>query len=122
MHIVGFAAIVTITSTFVGTDTDALVEPSEAFRHVALVIQHLLDMGLHIVNALHRETASEDFKVVVITFQLTKPIVGTASVHRMRCEVGIVANKEYELKIVCRVIVDVSDVILDLVVVVAACF
>ena len=93
MHIVGFAKV-TLTSAFVGRNADTLVEPSEAFRHVAFVIQHLVDMGLHVTDALHRETANEDFKVVVVAFDLAKPVVGTSTTHRVGRDVVVVANEE----------------------------
>ena len=122
VHIVGFTAIVALTSTFIGTDANALVEPSEAFWHVALIIQHLFDMSLHIFHGLHRETASEDFEVIVVAFQLAEPVVGTSSAHGVRRKVGIVANEKNELKVTLGVGVDVVDVVLDLVVIVTASF
>ena len=80
VHIVGFAEVA-VSGTFVGADADALVEPGEAFGHVTLIIQHLVDMGVHVVDVLHRETANKHFKVVVVAFQLTKPVVGAAAIH-----------------------------------------
>ena len=122
VDIVGFAAVVAVACTFVGTDADALVEPSEAFFHVAFVVEHFVDMSLNVLNALHRETTGKHFKVVVAAFQLAKPVVGTTAAHRVGGEVGIVANEEDELKVALGVGVDAVDVVLDLGVVVAAGF
>ena len=53
MYIVGFTAVVTVAGTFVGTDTDTLVEPSLVTFHVALIVQHFLNVGVHVSHALN---------------------------------------------------------------------
>ena len=122
VHIVGFTTVVAIAGTFVGADADTLVDPSEAFGHIALIVQHLVDVRLHILHGLNRETASEELQIVIVAFQLAKPVVGTTAAHRVGREVGIVTNEQDELKVVVWVVVDILDVILDLGVVVATDF
>ena len=122
VHIVGFAAVVALAGAFVGTDADAFVEPSEAFRHVALVIEHLIHMGLYIVRTLHRETTGEDFQIVVVAFQLSEPVVGAATAHRVGGEVGIVANEQDVSEVAFLIVVNALDVVLDQRFVVAADF
>ena len=118
VHIVGFAEVA-LTGAFVGTDTNALVDPSDVAFHVALIIQHFLDVGVDVGHALHRETAREDFEVVVVAFELAEPVVAAAAAHRVRCDVGIVANEEDIDQVTLRISVDAVDVVLDLVLVVA---
>ena len=122
VYIVGFTTVVAVAGTFVGTDAYTFVDPGFVFLHVALIKQHFLDMGVHVIDVLHRETACEGFKVIVRAFQLAKPVIGTSTAHRMGSKVGIITNEKDELKVALGVGVDAVDVVLDLGVVVATDF
>ncbi len=114
-------AIVAATSAD-GTDTQALVDPGEAFRHIALIVKHLVHLIGQMCSGLYRESTDHDFFVVVVAFQLAEPSVGTLATHGMRRDVVIVANEQDENEVALGVVVDAADVVLDLRVAVATGF
>ena len=109
-----------------GTDAKALVDPSKAFRHIALIVKHLVDLVGQMGIVLHRETANHHFLIMVSAFDLAEPVVGIfGAVSRgegVRGDVFEVTNKQYKLKVAGRVVIDVGDVVLDSVLHVAANF
>ena len=121
VNIVGFATVVSVTSAFIGSNTDAAVEPGCVFVNITFVIDHFIDLGRHVLHTLHGETSREDLGVIIraTAFQHAEPVVRVAAIHRVRSQYGIIAYQENKFKVAIRVVIDVLDVSLDLRVAVA---
>ena len=99
-----------------------MVAPSYVALKVALIVEYFLYVSVHVIVTLHGETADKHFRIVVSAFHLAKPVVRTLATQGMRRDVLVVTDKQYINEIMVRVVVQVGDVGLDGIVVVAASF
>ena len=122
VHVIRLPAVVAAARAFGGAYADAFVEPIDGGRHVALVIQHLGDLILHIGHALSGKSSYKDFGIVVVAFQLAKPNVGASARHGFGREVAVVADQKHMAKVLFWVVVMAENERLNHVSVVAANF
>ena len=104
-----------------GANANAFAEPVGIGRHIALVVDDLFHLVLHIGDALDRETPHEHLGVVVVAFQLSEPDVGAAPVHGTWRDIGIVAHQQYKTQILRGIIVMIENERLDGIIAIATC-
>ena len=66
----------------------AFGQPGVRGIDIPLIVNHLVDLGGHLVCALRRETAHDDVVVEVVADKLAEPVVGTSAIALVA---GIVA-------------------------------